>query len=129
MEDSLPNYYSRDINLSPFNLISQLSRFDHHTITEISNCLVELDGIYFIINDETEKLSDISRMPLYIKEDWLNYNKKPIDISTVNKHIEFVEKWIKYPLSSIDTLHSEYWEELLKTLKSLRRELIINGIL
>jgi hypothetical protein len=56
-------------------------------------------------------------MPNYIKEDWIKYNKKDVSLSLLNEQIKKL------------TNDYDQFEEELSLLKSLRRELIINGII
>jgi len=56
-------------------------------------------------------------MPLYIKEDWIKYNKKSLSLSLLNEQIK-----------KLTNQYDQFEEELL-LLKSLRRDLIIKNIL
>lgn len=107
----------REINVSPWNHITTSQKIDHHTLDEIFTILIERDGEYSFLVEECQKIFDISQMPLYIKEDWINYNKKSLSLRLLNEQIK------KY------TNDFEQFEEELSLLKSLRRELIINGII
>ena len=95
--------------IKPYNLISlNLSSFN--ILNGLLNMIIETDDIFFYIEDSGEKISDISKMPFYIKLDWINYNKKELDLKTINKHIEYHKK--------NDT------DDLYKMI-SIRREIII----
>jgi len=56
-------------------------------------------------------------MPNYIKEDWVKYNKKSLSLSLLNEQIKKL------------TNDNDQFEDELNLLKSLRRELIIKGII
>ena len=107
----------REINVSPWNHITTSHKVDHHTLAEIFTILIEKDGEYFFIVEECQKVFDISQMPNYIKEDWINYNKKSLSLSLLNEQIK-----------KLTNQYDQFEEELL-LLKSLRRDLIIKNIL
>jgi len=107
----------REINVSPWNHITTSHKVEHHTLAEIFTILIEKDGEYFFIVEEEQKLFDVSQMPNYIKEDWIKYNKKDVSLSLLNEQIKKL------------TNDYDQFEEELSLLKSLRRELIINGII
>ena len=106
------------------NEISKITEYDHHTLICIATIIYEDSGDYFYIKDDINKIDDVSKMPTYIKEDWLNYNKKPLDISIINRQIKNLEIIIekRRPYDPKD-------EDKLITLKSIRRDLIIKGII
>jgi hypothetical protein len=107
----------REINVNPWNHLTTTQQTDHHTLDSILTILIEKDGEYHFIVEEQEKVFDISQMPNYIKEDWINYNKKSLSLSIMNKQIKKL------------TNDGDQFEEEITLLKSLRRDLIINGIL
>ena len=107
----------REINVHPWNHISTSCKFDHHQVCEVFTILIEKDGEYFFIVEECQKVFDISQMPIYIKEDWIKYNKKSLSLSLLNEQIKNL------------TNNFDQFEDELTLLKSLRRDLIINGII
>ena len=107
----------REINVSPWNHITTSQKIDNHTLDEILTILIEKDGEYFYIVEECQKVFDISQMPIYIKEDWIKYNKKSLSLSLLNEQINKL------------TNEFEQFEDELSLLKSLRRDLIIKGII
>jgi hypothetical protein len=107
----------REINVSPWKHITTSQKIDYHTLDEIFTILIEKDGEYFFIVEECQKVFDVSQMPIYIKEDWIKYNKKSLSLSLLNEQIK------KF------TNEFDQFEDELNLLKSLRRELIINGII
>ncbi len=111
----------RKINLSPFLEVSILINYDHHSLNRMTSVIFQNESGYFHIEDELDKVYDVCQMPDYIKLDWINYNKKNIAISVINKHIAYYNKLIDE--------YDQNTEDLLIKLKSIRRELIINGII
>jgi hypothetical protein len=107
----------RKINLYPWKEITLSTNIDNHTLFEIFTILIEKDGEYFFIIDEVEKIFDVSQMPNYIKEDWIKYNRKELSISVINEQINKLN-------NDFDLFVDE-----INLLKSLRRSLIINGVL
>jgi hypothetical protein len=116
----------RKINLNPLIKVSSVTWFDGNILENITNIIVKKDDNYFYIQDELEKIKDVSAMPIYIKEDWLKYNIKDLNMFVINRHIEEINK-------KIDTLITHMYikenEEILDLLKSIRRDFIINGII
>jgi hypothetical protein len=107
----------REINVSPWNHITTSSKINNYSLDNYFTILIEKDGEYYFIVEEEQKVFDISQMPIYIKEDWIKYNKKPVSLPLINEQIK------KF------TNEYDQFEEELSILKSLRRELIINGII
>jgi hypothetical protein len=107
----------REINVSPWNHITTTSEINNYSLDNYLTILIEKDGEYFFIVEEEQKIFDISQMPLYIKEDWLKYNKKSLSLSLLNEQIKKL------------TNDNDQFEDELNLLKSLRRELIIKGII
>ncbi len=114
----------RIVNLTPFSILSQVNEIEHHTLLEITTIVIENSGNFFYIKDEVEKILDVSNMPQYIKEDWINYNKKELNIALLNHQIKNLENILEYKRP-----YDEKDEEALILLKSLRRDLIINGLI
>ena len=122
----------REINVSPWNHITTSHKIDQHTLDEIFTILIEKEGEYFYIVEESQKVYDISQMPLYIKEDWINYNKKPLNIPVLNQMIKSYENQLNSGLErpfSLSEPSDEELENLINLLKSLRRDLIINKVI
>jgi hypothetical protein len=107
----------REINVSPWNHITTTSKINNYSLDNYFTVLIEKDGEYSFIVEEEQKLFDVSQMPNYIKEDWIKYNKKDVSLSLLNEQIKKL------------TNDYDQFEEELSLLKSLRRELIINGII
>ena len=65
----------RSINLSPWKEISISTEIQHHTLIDIATIIIGDDEDYYIIEDDIEKVMDVSSMPHYIKEDWINLDR------------------------------------------------------
>ncbi len=115
---------SRVINLSPYKGISITEKILHHTLIEEVTIIIEYNDDYFVIQDDIEKVKDVSQMPNYIKEDWIKYNRKELTNQILDWHIlhytEIVES--KYPPDKES-------EEILSLLKSIKRHQIIKKII
>ena len=114
----------RSINLSPWKEISISTETQHHTLIEMSTIIIGNDDDYYVVEDDIEKIMDVSSMPPYIKEDWINYNKKELNQKVLDKHIKiYTDKFdIKYP-------PDEEIEKVISTLKSIKRHLLIKKII
>lgn len=107
----------REINVSPWNHITTTSKINYYSLDNYFTILIEKDGEYSFLVEEEQKIFDISQMPIYIKEDWIKYNKKSLSLSLLNEQIKKL------------TNDFNQFEDELSLLKSLRRELIIKGII
>ena len=76
-------------NFGNFNIVSILSDYENHWILGLTSIILERESLYFYIQDDKERISDVSKMPIYIKEDWINYNKKDLSLDIINKHIKY----------------------------------------
>lgn len=123
---------NRDINLKPWNEVCLITKYEHHTLINNATVLIENGGDYFYIHDDIEKVKDVSQMPEYIKEDWVNYNKKSLNIPVLNQMIKSYENQLNSGLErpfSLSEPTDDELEDLLNLLKSLRRDLIINKVI
>lgn len=107
----------REINVSPWNHITTTSKINNHSLDNYFTILIEKDGEYFFLIEDEQKIFDISQMPNYIKEDWIKYNKKSLSLSVLNEQIKKFSN------------DYDQFEDELSLLKSLRRELILKGII
>ena len=114
----------RSINLSPWKEISISTEIQHHTLIDIATIIISNDDDYFVIEDDIEKIMDVSSMPHYIKEDWINYNKKELTHPVLDKHIKvYTDK------SDLQWPPDEEIEKVISTLTSIKRHLIIKKII
>lgn len=114
----------RYINLSPFKEVSIVKTWNIHTLRHMATVIVEKDDFFWYLDDEIEKLYDVSAMPVYIKEDWVNYNKRELTMEVVDAHIKDYVRLMESQWPSPDS-----WENTLATLKSIKRNLIIGKII
>ena len=107
----------REINVSPWNHLTTTSKINNYSLDNYFTILIERDGEYSFLVEDEQKIFDISQMPKYIKEDWIKYNKKTLSLSLINEQIKKL------------TNDFDQFEEEITLLKSLRRDLIIQGII
>lgn len=107
----------REINVSPWNHLTTTSKINNYSLDNYFTILIEKDGEYSFLVEDEQKIFDISQMPNYIKEDWIKYNKKSLSLSLINEQIKNL------------TNDFNQFEEEITLLKSLRRDLIIQGII
>lgn len=115
------------INLDNCKIISHTHYYDRNPFSKISTIIIENGGDFFYIKDEFDKIKDVSKMPIYIAKDWIKYNKKDLDIATLNKQIKWFQNQLEDPVNIGDK--TEETIETISVLKALRRELIIKGII
>lgn len=107
----------REINVTPWKHITTTSKINNYSLDNYFTVLIEKDGDYFFIVEEEQKLFDVSQMPIYIKEDWIKYNKKELSISLINEQIKKINN------------EFNQFEDELGLLYSLRRDLILKGLI
>lgn len=114
----------RTINLLPWKEISISTELQHHTLIDVATIIIGNDEDYYIIEEDVEKIMDVSSMPRYIKEDWINYNKKELNQKVLDKHIKvYTDKSdMQYP-------PDKEIEEIISNLKSIKRHLLIKKII
>ena len=116
------------LKIQPWNLISITTEIEHHTLMEIATIVIEDDSGFFYLKEDFDKIKDVLVMPEYIKIEWINYNKKTLDLITINKHIKYyTNKVEKSVYRSNDDLNKDL--SILENLKSIRRDFIIKGII
>ena len=114
----------RTINLLPWKEISISTELQHHTLIDVATIIIGNDEDYYIIEEDVEKIMDVSSMPHYIKEDWISYNKKELNQKVLDRHIAV------YTYKSESTYHPDREiEEVIATLKSIKRHLLIKKII
>jgi hypothetical protein len=111
------DFNTREINIKPWNHLTTTSEWNINEMKNILTLLIEKGGEYYFLVEWDEKIFDVSKMPNYIKEDWIKYNKKSVSLSLLNQQIKKL------------TNDYEQFDDELILLKSLRRELIISGVL
>jgi DNA topoisomerase VI subunit A len=114
----------RRLDLSPALEVSITKEWDRHQISQIATIIIEYNNEYFYIQEEMEKILDISQMPQYIKEDWIRYNKKDLTDKIIISHIKEYEELKESQWPSEDA-----WDSALSRLKAIKRSEIIRKIL
>ena len=122
----------RKINLE--NIISSIEFYDYASLNKMVNLIIESNNTYYFIEDELEKVIDVTQMPSYIQLDWFKYNKKDLTLSMVNKHIKYLKESIEdlYTKNMSIQKNIEIEQQIQQVLVKvflIRRDLIINGIL
>ena len=117
----------REINLSPWKSIYLFTKYDFHTLINYATIIIQNPSDdYFYFYHDIEKIIDVSLMPNYIKEDWLNYNKKELNILVLNACIKDCQE----KLEVVTNQEKERsYKKTLETFKSIRREIILKGII
>jgi hypothetical protein len=114
---------NRHINLSPYKEISITHKTQNHTLIEEATIIVENGDDYYVIQDDIEKVLDVSQMPHYIKEDWIKYNRKELTNQILDWHIIDYTKKLESQYPNDDLL------DVINKLKSIKRHLIIKKII
>lgn len=114
----------RRLDLSPALEVSIVKEWDIHKISEVATIIIEFEEGYFYIQEEMEKIFDISQMPEYIKEDWIKYNKKDLTDKIIISHIKEYEELKESQWPSVDA-----WDSALSRLKAIKRNEVIRKIL
>lgn len=109
---------SIDIKFSGWEIIAISSVIEHHSLTEMATVFVSKGDEYYYLYDELEKMQDVTKMPSYISEDWVNYNKKELNCQILDKHIK--------EFSEVGLIESEH---IASELLSLKRDLILRKII
>jgi hypothetical protein len=110
------------LDTSGYRFISYHDKYDIDLKLITSIVLEDINGDYFYIEDNKDKISDVVNMPYYIRDDWFKYNKNNLNIKTLNEHIK---EWSNQHL----LVDNNDIDKILDELKSIRRELIIKGII
>ena len=117
----------RVVNLNPWKEISIIKKIEHHTMIDVATIIIGNNDYYFYIQDDIEKIIDVSCMPNYIKEDWINYNKKELNIKIVEEHIR---KYVDLRDSEVYLeVTNQTYDDIINDLQSIKRDLIINKII
>lgn len=103
--------------IGSYRIVCKSTDIEHHTMKYILTVIIESKGEYFYLQDEKDKIDDVSKMPEYIKEDWVKYNKKDINLKILDKYIkEFRE------------IGSDESDKIVGELFTIRRDVLIRKI-
>ena len=80
-------------------IVSYSDTWEHHTIVRKCNIIFELDGNYYYIIENMDKLVEICSMPDYLQKEWFHHNKKVLTESKTpeqvfTKHSTDIKKYI-----------------------------------
>jgi hypothetical protein len=103
--------------IGSYRIIFKYADIEHHTMKYILTIIMESKGEYFYLQDEKDKIDDVLKMPEYIKEDWIKYNKKDINLKILDYYIKEFHK--------IETDESN---KIVGELFTIRRDLLIRKI-
>jgi len=113
----------RKNDLSPWKIVSYDSIFDRNQMIRKYLIFIEKDDNLYHLLDDCDKIDDVIKMPVYIKQDWINYNKIPTTIEVLNDVIERMEDLLtNSPCSSVS-------KNELRQLKAWRRNILIDKII
>lgn len=101
-----------------WRIICSYFKTEHHTMIDMSTMFIEKNGEYFYLYDERDKIDDIQKMPNYIKEDWINYNRKDIDLRLIDEI-----------LKHFSGIYQDWAYDVVSELKSIRRDILIKKVI
>ena len=113
----MADWSSRRVNLSPYKEISMVTKYHNHTLINEACIIIEDGDDYFVIQDDIEKVHDVSQMPNYIKEDWIKYNRKELTNQILDSHIQYYIGISEQQYPNEDIL------EIVNELKSIKRKI------
>lgn len=106
------------VKFNGWDVVAISCKMDHHSMTEMATVFVSKGDESYYLYDEFEKMKDVAKMPPYISEDWVNYNKKELNVKILDKYIkEFSESGLT---------ESDY---TVSELKSIKREFLLKKII
>lgn len=115
--------FTPDNNFSTWRIVCNFIKMDYLSMREMSTMIIEKNGNFFYLYDESDKINDVIKMPSYIKEDWVIYNKKDINLSVVDTLVK------EYSNFGKTYQHDDRVEDLLSELKTIRRDVLLKKIL
>lgn len=72
-----------------WDIISVTIRTTHNYLMGVSNIIFSKDGLYYYIEEESDTLIRFMRMPDYIRDSYIRYNKVDLSISVIDAHINY----------------------------------------
>ena len=111
-----------NFSIDELRLVSYTDEFEHHSLKQIANIIFELNGFYYYIFDEVDKLFEIISMPTYLQEEWFHNNKKILTE-------EFTKSELDKQLLIERTIKPETINKNISELKSILREFRLNKII
>ena len=114
--------YANNFSIDDLRLVSYTDGFEYHSLTQKANIIFELDGFYYYIFDEVDKLFDIISMPQYLQEEWFHNNKKVLTE-------EFTKIELDKQLVIERSINPETLSKNISELKCILREFRIDKII
>jgi hypothetical protein len=108
--------------IDELRLVSYTDGFEYHSLKQIANIIFELNGFYYYIFDEVDKLFDIINMPKYLQEEWFHNNKKVLTE-------EFTKIELDKQLVIERSINPETLSKNISELKSILREFRLNNLI
>lgn len=111
-----------NFSIDDLRLVSYTDGFEHHSVKQKSNIIFELNGFYYYIIDEIDKLFDVINMPSYLQKEWFHNNKKVLTEKITKTELD-------KQLVMEKNINPETLSENISELKSILREFRINKII
>ena len=112
-----------------WTIVSHFQNYDE-AFNNVASLIFEMHGEYWQLSADGDKLADVINMPSYIVTDWLWANRKHVDESVTDWHIERAEADLAYQQRSRNIESGvEAAEEKLAILRSVKRASRIDRIL
>lgn len=112
--------------ISDENIISILELEDKEFSTLTHKILIFSDeNEFYYLKDTAENFKEISKMPDYIKKDWVDNNKKEVNLIILNNQIKVKKDMLE--VMKYGTKEAYQLEQELNKLITLRTYIISNG--
>ena len=112
-----------------WTIVSHFQNYDE-ALNNVASLIFEMQGEYWQLSADGNKLLDVMNMPSYIVSDWLWANRKHVEESVADWHIERSVADLAYQQRSRNNESAiEAAEEKLAILKSVKRASRIDRIL
>ena len=112
-----------------WTIVSHFQNYDE-ALNNVASLIFEMQGEYWQLSADGNKLLDVMNMPSYIVSDWLWANRKHVEEGVADWHIERSEADLAYQQRSRNNESAiEAAEEKLAILKSVKRASRIDRIL
>jgi len=112
-----------------WTIVSHFQNYDE-AFNNLASLIFEMHGEYWQLSAEGNKLLDVMNMPSYIVSDWLWANRRHVEESVADWHIERAEADLAYQQRSRNMESAiEAAEEKLAILRSVKRASRIDRLL
>ena len=109
-----------NFSIDDLRLVSYTDGFEYHSLTQKANIIFELNGFYYYIFDEIDKLFDIISMPQYLQEEWFHNNNIKEIFCDKKLMSPFDYKWPKFA-----KVHEDHFQKIQKMFPLLNIEEVI----